>query len=83
VLVVPVRVPDRVLLLSTLGRAQALPDEGEVEGSGQSQGPGEGPPLLGEVDAPGVEVHGGSPPGTSACGVGHEHPALRDDAQQL
>ncbi len=60
-----------------------LPHRGEVERPVQAQGPGERPPLLGEVEAPGVGVHAGAPARQSPFGVGGECTPGSDDAQQV
>ena len=66
-----------------------LPHRRDVERSRQAQGPGERPALVGEVDAPRVGVHGGSPARQATVRVGGQPRGLvplvdpdRDDAQQ-
>jgi hypothetical protein len=62
--------------------AYRLPHRGEVERSGQAQGPRERPPLLGEVDAARVGVHGGTSPRQPAGVVRDQAVPDRDDTQQ-
>ena len=59
-----------------------LPHRREVERSGQAQGPGERPPLVGEVEATGVGMHAGTSPRQAVRGIGGEHTPDRHDAQQ-
>ena len=62
-----------------------LPHGRDVERSGQAQGPGERPALVGEVDAARVGVHAGPPARQTSGGVGGQPGRLvsdRDDAQQ-
>ena len=59
-----------------------LPHRGEIERSGQAQGPGERPPLLGEVDAAWVGVHGGTSARQAAGRVRDQSVPVTDDAQQ-
>ena len=65
-----------------------LPHGRDVERSRQAQGPGERPPLVREVDAPQVGVHGGAPPRQAAVGIGGQPRGFpdtdsdHDDAQQ-
>jgi len=59
-----------------------LPHRGEVERSGQAQGPGERPPLLGEVDAARVGVHGGTSARQAAGRVRDQAVPVTDDTQQ-
>jgi hypothetical protein len=59
-----------------------LPYRADDERAGQAQGPGERPPLVGEVDAPQVEMHGGAPARQAPGRVGDEDVSDRDDTQQ-
>ncbi len=58
------------------------PHQGEVERSDQAQGPGKRPPLLGEVEATRVGVHGRSPARQASCEVRDQAVLDSDDAQQ-
>ena len=58
------------------------PHRGEVERSGQAQGPGERPALLSEVQATRIGVHGRSPARQAPCEVGDQAVLDSDDAQQ-
>jgi hypothetical protein len=64
------------------GLPHLLPEEGVVERSGQAQGPGERPPLLGEVDTAWFGVHAGTSTRPAAGRVGDQEVTVRDDAQQ-
>jgi hypothetical protein len=66
--------------LQVLG--DVLPHRSDGERSGQAQGPGERPPLLGEVDAREVEVHGCAPARQAPDRVGDEDVSDRDHTQQ-
>ena len=60
-----------------------VPHRGDVERSDQAQGPGERPSLLGQVDAPEVEVHAGPATRQPAGGIGGESAPRSDDTQQV
>ena len=60
-----------------------LPEEEEVERPGQAQGPGERPPLLGEINTTRIGMHGGTSARQAAGRVGNQAVPVRDDAQQV
>ena len=59
-----------------------LPDGGDVERSGQAQGPGERPPLVGQVDAGRVGVHGCTPARPAPAKVDDQEAVVHHDTQQ-